>query len=81
MRTGHPNQSRATLEWLTYRESLLPHEGGGDRIKHARNGGEKKLKTSKGKEFVDGWYKNGNTAYEFSGWHMKHAIMPDRSPE
>ena len=60
----YPNQSRAALEWLTYRESLLPKEGGGERIKHARNGGEKSLRTSKGQECVDGWYKNGNTELE-----------------
>ena len=87
------NQSRAALEWLTYRESRLPKEGGVDRIKHARNGGEKRVKTSKGKEHVDGWDKESNTAYEFLGclWHgcpgcyphkrdLRHPVMPDRSP-
>ena len=87
------NQSNAALQWLAYEESLLPLGGDGDQIKHARNGGEKKLKTSKGKEYVDGWYRNGKTVYEFLGclWHgcltcyphkrnAKHAIMPDRSP-
>ena len=59
------NQSRAALEWLAYEESLLPLGGDGDQIRHARNGGEKKLRTSKGQEHVDGWYKNGNTVYEF----------------
>ena len=87
------NQSKAALQWLAYEESRLPLGGDGDQIKHARNGGEKKLRTSKGKEFVDGWYKKGNTVYEFLGclWHgcltcyphkrnVKHSIMPDRSP-
>ena len=86
------NQSRAALEWLTYRESLLPKEGG-ERIKHARNGGEKRVRTSKGKEFVDGWDAEDNTVYEFLGclWHgcpgcypnkrdLRHPVMPDRSP-
>ena len=87
------NQSNVALQWLAYEESLLPLGGDGDQIRHARNGGEKKLRTSKGQEFVDGWYKNGNTVYEFLGclWHgclscyphrrnMKPSIMPDRSP-
>ena len=85
------NQSRAALEWLTYHESRLPNDGVAERIKHARNGGEKSLRTSKGKEHVDGW--DGETAYEFLGclWHgcprcyphkrdLRHSIMPDRSP-
>ena len=87
------NQSNAALQWLAYEESLLPLGGDGDQIKHARNGGEKKLRTSKGREFVDGWCKNGKMVYEFLGclWHgcpscyphrrnAKHAVMPDRSP-
>ena len=85
------NQSQAALQWLAYQESLLPYEGT-DRIRHAKNGGEKRLRTSKGKEFVDGWDELTNTAYEFMGclWHgcpacyphrrdMKHSIMPDRT--
>ena len=87
------NQSNAALQWLAYEESLLPLGGDGDQIKHARNGGEKKLRTSKGQEYVDGWCKNGKIVFEFLGclWHgcprcypnkrnAKHAIMPDRSP-
>ena len=87
------NQSRAALEWLSYQESRLPKEGVADRIKHARNGGEKRVKTSKGKEHVDGWDAEENTVYEFLGclWHgcpgcyphkrdIKHPIMLDRSP-
>ena len=46
------NQSRAALEWLTYEESQLPSNA---RIQHARNSGEKAVKTSKGKEHVEGF--------------------------
>ena len=86
------NQSNAALQWLAYEESLLPLGGDGDQIKHARNGGEKKVWTSKGQEFVDGWCKNGKIAFEFLGclWHgclrcypkrrnTPHAVMPDRT--
>ena len=86
------NQSRAALEWLTYEESQLPKERG-ERIRHARNGGEKRVKTSKGKEHVDGFDKSTKTVYEFLGclWHgcpscfpnkrdLTHPIMPDRTP-
>ena len=86
------NQSNAALQWLAYEESLLPLGGDGDQIKHARNGGEKKVRTSKGQEFVDGWNKSGKIAFEFLGclWHgcpscypkrrnTQHAIMPDRT--
>ena len=87
------NQSNVALQWLAYEESLLPLGGDGDQIKHARNGGEKKVMTSKGQEFVDGWCKNGKIVFEFLGclWHgcltcyphrrnAKHAVMLDRSP-
>ena len=89
------NQSRAALEWLTYQESCLPNDGVAERIRHARNGGEKRVKTSKGKEHVDGLDKttDPNTVYEFLGclWHgcpgcyphkrdLRHPVMPDRSP-
>ena len=87
------NQSRAALEWLTYEESKLPHEGLEERIRHARNGGEKSVKTSKGKEHVDGLDTTSKTVYEFLGclWHgcprcfphkrdLTHHIMPDRTP-
>ena len=86
------NQSRAALEWLMYEERQLPKERG-ERIRHARNGGEKSVKTSKGKEHVDGFDKSTKTVYEFLGclWHgcprcfpnkrdLTHRIMPDRSP-
>ena len=86
------NQSNAALQWLAYEESRLPLGGDGDQIKHARNGGEKKVWTSKGQEFVDGWNKSERIVFEFLGclWHgcprcypnrrnAKHAVMPDRS--
>ena len=86
------NQSRAALEWLTFQESQLPKERG-ERIRHARNGGEKRVKTSKGKEHVDGWDEESKTVFEFLGclWHgcprcfpnkrdLRPSIMPDRSP-
>ena len=86
------NQSNAALQWLAYEESLLPLGGDGDQIKHARNGGEKKVRTSKGQEFVDGWNRSEKIAYEFLGclWHgcprcypkkrnVPHAVMPDRT--
>ena len=86
------NQSNAALQWLAYEESLLPLGGDGDQIKHARNGGEKKVRTSKGQEFVDGWCNNEKIAFEFLGclWHgclrcypkkrnAPHAVMPDRT--
>ena len=86
------NQSNAALQWLAYQESLLPHEGA-DRIRHARNGGEKRLFIENGPVYVDGWDAETETVYEFMGclWHgcptcyphkrnQKHAIMPDRSP-
>ena len=90
------NHSRAALEWLAFCESQLPHEGVEERIKHARNGGEKRVKTSKGKEYVDGLDKTTSpkkTVYEFLGclWHgcpscypnnrdLTHPIMPERTP-
>ena len=86
------NQSNVALQWLAYEESLLPLGGDGDQIKHARNGGEKKVRTSKGQEFVDGWNRSEKIAYEFLGclWHgcprcypkkrnAPHAVMPDRT--
>ena len=86
------NQSNAALQWLAYEESLLPLGGDGDQIKHARNGGEKKVRTSKGQEFVDGWNRSEKIAFEFLGclWHgcprcypkkrnAPHAVMPDRT--
>ena len=88
------NQSQAALQWLWYRESLLPKEGAAaDRIRHAKNGGEKSLWTENGFEYVDGWDAETETVYEFHGclWHgcptcypskrdVKRSVMPDRTP-
>ena len=71
-RGAQVNQSLVALQWLHYQESLLPKAGAcADRIQHVRNGGEKKLLTEKGKEYVDGWDEQTNTVYEFMGclWH------------
>ena len=68
-RGARVNQSWAALQWLAYQESLLPNSTGIPRIKHVRNGGEQKVPTEKGEEFVDGL--DGKTVYEFLGclWH------------
>ena len=87
------NHSRAALEWLAFEESELPHEGLEEKIRHARNGGEKAVKTSKGKEHVDGWDEVSKTCFEFLGclWHgcprcyphqrdLRHTLRLERSP-
>ena len=67
------NQSWAALQWLAYQESCLPNHSGIPRIKHVRNGGEQKVPTEKGNEFVDGLDETTHpkTVYEFLGclWH------------
>ena len=67
-RGANVNQSWTALQWLHYQESKLPASGV-PRIKHVRNGGEQKVRTEKGEEFVDGL--DGKTVYEFMGclWH------------
>ena len=58
------NFSKMSIIWLNYMSN-------GDNIKHALNGGEKKL-TIDGKTYkVDGFCKETNTSYEFYGcfWH------------
>ena len=67
-RGARVNQSWVALQWLTYQQSLLPPNA---RIQHVRNGGEKKVPTEKGEEFVDGFDPSTNTVYEFLGclWH------------
>ena len=71
-RGARVNQSWAALQWLAYQESQLPNSGV-PRIKHVRNGGEQKVRTEKGEEFVDGLDESTNpqTVYEFLGclWH------------
>ena len=73
-RGARVNQSWVALQWLAYQESLLPNNSAGvPRIKHVRNGGEKKVRTEKGEEYVDGLDERANpkTVYEFMGclWH------------
>ena len=65
------NQSWAALQWLSYQESCLPNPTGIPRIKHVRNGGEQKVSTEKGGEFVDGFDPSTKTVFEFLGclWH------------
>ena len=67
-RGARVNQSWAALQWLTYQQSLLPPHA---RIQHVRNGGEQKVLTEKGHEFVDGFDASTNTVFEFLGclWH------------
>ena len=88
-RGARVNQSWAALQWLAYQESLLPPNS---RIMHVRNGGEQKVRTEKGEEFVDGLA--GNIVFEFMGclWHgcptcckhqrwRQYGANPDRTLE
>ena len=70
-RGARVNQSWIALQWLAYQESQLPHHSGIPRIKHVRNGGEQKVRTEKGDEFVDGLDESTKTVFEFLGclWH------------
>ena len=71
-RGARVNQSWAALQWLTYQESLLPKPSTClGRIQHVRNGGEQKVMTEKGEEYVDGLDESTKTVYEFMGclWH------------
>ena len=83
------------LQWLQYQESLLPKTSTClTRIQHVRNGGEQKVMTEKGWEFVDGYDERTNTVYEFMEclWHgcptcckhqrgQRYGANPDRSLE
>ena len=81
---------------MTYQESLLTNNSGVPRIKHVRNGGEQKVPTEKGEEFVDGLDETSNpkTVFEFMGclWHgcptcckhqrwRQYGANPDRTLE
>ena len=73
-RGARVNQSWVALQWLAYQEHLLPNNSAGiPRIRHVRNGGEQKVLTEKGWEFVDGYHEGERetTVYEFMGclWH------------
>ena len=85
------NQSWAALQWLQTEQNKLPP---GQTIRHVRNGGEQPVRTSKGREYVDGLIDSTTpqTVYEFLGclWHgcptcalhqrsIKYGARPDRS--
>ena len=92
-RGANMNHSLAALQWLYYKESLLPKEGAAaERIKHVRNGGERSLRVDGQLTFVDGFDEIANTVYEFHGclWHgcpkccktkcwSKYVVRSDRS--
>ena len=94
-RGARVNQSWVALQWLAYQEHQLPNNSAGvPRIQHVRNGGEKKVLTEKGEEYVDGYDARTNTVYEFMGclWHgcptcckhqrwRQYGANPDRSLE
>ena len=83
------NQSWTALQWLAYQQTLYPQT-----IHHVRNGGEQKVLTAKGHEFVDGLIVNPPTVFEFMGclWHgctscfrhqrwRQYGANPDRTLE
>ena len=72
------NQSWAALQWLHTEQLKLP---AGQVIQHVRNGGEQAVRTSKGREFVDGLNTASvpeQTVYEFLGclWHGCRTCFP-----
>ena len=83
-------QSKIALQWLYYEDTKL----GGNRIKHARNGGEQMIQIKRGKVKVDGYDPITKTVYEFHGCefhgckkckqnnhHSKTSHHPDRTVE
>ena len=62
------NFSRTSIMWLNY---VSTTKGYGVNIKHALNGGEKKLTIDDKTYKIDGFCKETNTVYEFYGcfWH------------
>ena len=93
-RGANVNHSLKTLQWLYYREQLLPKEGASaDRIRHVRNGGEQSVRVGMDSYFVDGYDRSTRTVYEFQGclyhgcprcYHnrdAKHYAVPDRTVE
>ena len=56
-------QSEIAFQWLFYQDQQL----GGQRIKHARNGGEQVIKVKNGKVTEDGYDPMTKTVYEFHG--------------
>lgn len=83
-------QSTVAFQWLYYKDKQL----GGNRIKHARNGGEQVIPVKRGKVRVDGCDSSTKTVREFHGCefhgcnrckpnnrHVKMFHRPDRSVE
>ena len=91
-RGANTNHSLKALQWLYFREHLLPKQrASADRIKHIRNGGEQCIRTPTNIYFVDGYDVTTKTVYEFNGciFHgcptcypvrdIKHYCAPDRT--
>lgn len=55
--------SKGAFQWLFYEDKQL----GGNRIKHARNGGEQVIPMKRGKVRVNGYDRLTKTVYEFHG--------------
>lgn len=67
-RGARVNQSKVAFQWLYCCESLLPKQGAaGDRIRHARNGGEVTVVAGHDSVHVDGYDAQTRTIYEFHG--------------
>ena len=57
------SQSKVAFQWLYYQDKHF----GGNRIKHARNGGEQLIQVKRGKVKVDGYDPITKTVHEFHG--------------
>ena len=88
-RGANINQSWTAMQWLTYQQTLYTQT-----IHHVRNGGEQKVRTAKGYEFVDGLIVEPPIVFEFMGclWHgcpschkqqrwRQYSANPDRTLE
>ena len=84
------NQSKVAFQWLYHQNNQFD----GNRIKHARNGGEQMIQIKRGKVKVDGYDSNTKTVFEFHGCefhgcrkckpnnrHVKTFHHPDRTVE
>ena len=84
------SQSKVAFQWLYYQDQQL----GGNRIKHAGNGGEQVIQVKRGKVKVDVYDPITKTIYEFHGCefhdcknctpnnrHVKTFHHPDRTVE
>ena len=80
-RGAQVNYSLKALQWLYFREQLLPKQGASaDRIQHVRNGGEQSVRTASKLYFVDGYDATEKTVYEFNGcfFHGCPRCYPNR---